>query len=117
MVGMHTLFPEIPLGLTIGATAIGIPLGVGAWLANEILGWLSLQYLYACGFMFAVSVGLCVLGSLLTPPPEIHAQEVWRAQLAQPAAIGTPNTPWYTDYRWLSLGLLLLTAAIVLWWW
>jgi SSS family solute:Na+ symporter len=104
----------------------GIPLGVAGWVGNEILGLLDIQFLYASGIMFVLSVALFVGVSLVTDPPELSRLEglVWRrairadsARDLRPGEPALPPAPWYTDFRILSVGLLLAAGAVVVWWW
>ncbi len=54
----------------LAALGVGVPLGLAAWIANEVLGVLDVQYLYASGMMLLLALGLVVVGSRATPPPE-----------------------------------------------
>lgn len=96
--------------------ALGIPLGAMAWVGNEIFGFSGIHFLYASGIVFALSVALFAAVSALTaPPPEERLDGmVWtRASMEMEAAAST----WYQDYRVLSTGLLLVTGALLVWWW
>jgi SSS family solute:Na+ symporter len=104
----------------------GILVGVMGWVGNEILGLMDVQFLYASGVMFGLSSVLFVTVSWLTPPPETSRLEglVWRRSGRDETAPrpGTgetlaTKTPWYVDYRILSLALLLVSGAVVAWWW
>lgn len=79
----------------------------------------AVHFLYVAPILFAFSSIVLVIGSLMTPPPAAEKVEglVWtgasyRAETAELAAL-----PWWQNYRILSVGLLLLTAAIVLSFW
>ncbi len=101
------------------ATLIGgVALGATGWAMNEILDIFEIQFLYASGIMFALSCLTMVVVSLLTPPPAPERVEnttwrprIWRAETQELAA-----KPWYQNYRVLSVGLLALTAIMVIWW-
>lgn len=101
------------------ALAIGVPLGIGGWVANELLDLFAIQYLYAAGIMFVISAALIIGISLLTPapPPEKVQQYVWRPALWRQESVQLAGKPWYANYRYMALGLALLAAAMVVWWW
>ena len=110
-----------PRGNRAGALwtlGLGIPVGIGGWIANEILGATEIQYLYASGLMLLASAALFVAASLATPPP--RAEQVrgctWDPAFWPPGAPGA-RPPWYADYRLLAALLLAVTATIVVWWW
>lgn len=44
------------------AIVAGVPMGVLAWLPNEMFHVTSLQFLYACGVMFVVSAAILLAG-------------------------------------------------------
>lgn len=102
--------------VTLGA---GIPLGVISWLANEVFAVVEIQYLYAAGIMLLISTGLFLLASLLSAPPEAQRREccTWNLRQWREEYASLRERPWYADYRWLALGLTILTAAVVGWWW
>jgi len=106
--------------------AVGIPAGVAGWIGNEILGVAEIQFLYASGIMLALSALLFLTVSLSTPAPDPHRLEglVWhrkarRSPMGEAGTVDSPSRalPWYTDYRFLSVCLLIAAGAIVAWWW
>ncbi len=99
--------------------AAGIPLGVAGWAFNEIAAVYPIQYLYACGVMSLVSALLFVAVSRVSaksPPSRIAAltwsPEYWRRESRQ-----LKDDPWYRNYRWQSVLLLVLALLIVGAWW
>jgi SSS family solute:Na+ symporter len=101
------------------ALAVGLPLGVAGWIVNEVVGVLSIQYLYASGVMFAVSCVLMVGISLVSRPADPQRVEatVWRKALWNDDSDALRSVSWYRNWRVLSAILLLATAIIVVWWW
>jgi SSS family solute:Na+ symporter len=94
---------------------VGIPLGVGGWVAVELMGLIDLQYLYAAMVMFGVGLALVIIASLLTPAPAASKIEghMWRPS----DAATKPGQRWYKDYRVQSAALLMVTLMVVVWWW
>lgn len=99
--------------------AIALPLALAGWVINEIAGALEIQYLYASGVMFALSVLLMVIVSLATRPvdPDRLDDTVWRPALWHEDTLQLRGVPWYRNWRVQSMLLLATTASIVFWWW
>ena len=107
----------------------GIPLGVFGWIGNEVLGVSELQFLYAAGLMFALSVVIFVAVSLVTPAPGPERLQglVWRPRSdgdgrsfmgTVPEGVpGEVAPPRYLEFRVLATGLLLAAGILVVWWW
>jgi SSS family solute:Na+ symporter len=98
---------------------LGVPAGILAWWANEILVLVQIQYLYASGVMLLASLGLMVLASLSAPAPAAaqRAGLMWTPRYWRQEQQALRGTAWYRDYRLQASGLLLLTALIVAAWW
>lgn len=99
--------------------SIGVPLGIAGFVANEVYRLSSIQFLYAAGISFAVSCLILVGVSLATSPPPRESTEglTWRRGMWAEDSRSLEGTPPYRNYRYLSLALLAVTAAIVIWWW
>ena len=75
---------------------------------------LPLHFLVAAFIIFLVSAAALIAGSLMRPAPEasvsalVFTRAVWDRESA-----ALKGVSWYKNYRWLSLGLLLLTALLV----
>jgi solute:Na+ symporter, SSS family len=96
--------------------AILVPLGIVGFAAGELLVLYELQFLYATGIMFALSVLAFVGISLATsaaPAEELReltfTRDNWRRESED-----LRGKPWYANYRYLSLALLLFTVAVVI---
>ena len=98
---------------------VGIAGGIVAFVANEILGVFELQFLYAAGISFALSWVVMVVVSLATAPPDpVQAEELtWGTEIWREETVALRGTPAWQNYRYLSIVLLLTTAAIVGWYW
>lgn len=103
----------------LATLAAGIPLGVAAWAAVEVFRLVPLPFLYASGIMLLVSAVLMLLGSLVTAPPELAEIEqlTWQRSIWRDESRELAGKPWYANYRYLSAILLVVTLAIVIWWW
>ena len=99
--------------------AIGVPLGIAGFVANEVFRLSSIQFLYAAGISFAASCLILVGVSLATspPPPEKVEGLTWKREMWTEESRALEGTPAYRNYRYLSLALLLATAVMVVWWW
>jgi solute:Na+ symporter, SSS family len=79
----------------------------------KVLGVLDLHFLYVCPIIFVgSSVILMVVSSFTRAPDQATVKSlVWTIDALRRDAEAMRAVPWYRDYRYLSLGLLLLTAA------
>lgn len=97
-----------------------IPFGVVAFVFTQIpaLQVFEIQFLYAAGVSFALSILVLVGVSLVTAPPsrEVVENLTWRPELWRIETEELRGTPWYLNYRYLSIALLVTTAAVVIWW-
>jgi solute:Na+ symporter, SSS family len=91
------------------------PLGLLAFFAGEIFEVFDLQFLYATGVMFVVSIIVFVAISLATPAPDpdefdevLFDRATWREETEQ-----LRGKPKYKNYRWLAAALFVFTIAVV----
>lgn len=111
-------WPRGTAGAAAATLLVGIFLGAAGWLANEVFGLFSIQYLYACGILFAVDAAVFVAASLLgTPPPGGRRGRLSPPTAARVLAGGRTGMPFYKDYRVLSAVLVFLAMVIVVFWW
>jgi solute:Na+ symporter, SSS family len=95
--------------------AIGLPIGLVGFATGELFELHSVQFLYATGIMVLISAVLFVTITLATPG-RAHAEisevvfdrATWREETE-----GLRGKPVWQNYRWLSLGILVLTIAVV----
>jgi SSS family solute:Na+ symporter len=95
-----------------------IPLGAMWWIINDLKGLTSIQFLYGCGLMFMLSalVFLSVTAVTKPPDPRMVEQHVWRPSIWREESAELAGKPWYVNYRILSVALLFVTTAVVIWW-
>jgi SSS family solute:Na+ symporter len=92
------------------------PVGLAAFILTQVLPEEpSIQFLYAAGISLALSVALLVLISLLGPSPDESktAELTWKHEYWAEESKELKGTPFWANYRYLSIGLLALTAVIV----
>ena len=99
------------------ALIVGTAMSFALFFGVEVSHIIPLHFLVAAVVIFAVSLAALVTASLLSPPPDaeriaplMFSDAVWRAETAH-----LKTVKWYQNYRYISLGLLLLTGAIVVW--
>ena len=82
--------------------------------------WISeLHFLHVAPLLLLVCVATEVAVSLATAPPEAEKIEpyLWTRKLYAAESAELRGVPWFKNYRVLSVLLLVLTAAVVGWWW
>ena len=94
---------------------VATSIGVVGFVTGELLELHGIQFLYATGFMVVISMICFVTISVLTPAPDrASIKEVtfdrgtWAEETQQ-----LQDKPWYQNYRWLSVGILVLTVGVV----
>lgn len=95
---------------------VGVPLGVAAWIGNEILALTEIQFLYAAGLMLLASVGLFVAASLTRPPPDAERVAGFTRSLLAWRDAPELAPRWSISEKAAAALLLGLTLALV-WWW
>lgn len=103
------------------ALMVGVPLGVVGFIVTQIdaIRLFELQFLYASGLIFLVSCLIAAVVSLATPaPPEEKVDDLtWRRTLWRQESEELRGKPWYQNYRYLTVALVLVTLPILIWWW
>jgi solute:Na+ symporter, SSS family len=91
------------------------PLGLLGFFTGEIFELYDLQFLYATGVMVVLSIVAFVAISLVTPAPDPSTFEevsfdrsTWGRETEE-----LRGKPWYRNYRYLALALLVVTVAVV----
>jgi len=105
---------------TAGAAAglaVGTLASIVLFIDDAVFHALPIHFLVAAAVIFAISFAALIAGSFLRPAPDVariaplmFSKTVWQAETEH-----LKTVKWYKNYRVLSLGLLLLTAAIVVW--
>ncbi len=101
-------------GLTVGTAA-----SFGLFFGVEVFHAIPLHFLVAAMVIFVISLAAIACGTLSSPAPDVariaplmFSKAVWHAETLHLKAA----KPWQ-NYRYLSLGLMVLTVAIVVWFW
>jgi SSS family solute:Na+ symporter len=97
----------------------GLALGIAGFFLIEIAGVFELHFLYAAGISFALSV-VALIGISLAAPSEASeeaADLTWNPAIYKAETEELKSTPWYLNYRYQSIALLLTTAVIVIAYW
>jgi len=99
--------------------AVGIPLGILGFFANEIFGLMDIHFLYASFVLFILNGVIMTVTSLNSeaPDPEVVAQYTWNKKVYKLETEELKGLPWYKNYRVQSLILLVLTACLVGYFW
>jgi solute:Na+ symporter, SSS family len=91
------------------------PIGLATFFVAEVLDLIGLHFLYGTGLMVLLSGTIFVTLSLRDDAPDqeqirdfTFTRENWRRESEELA-----GKPWYANHRYLSLGLLLVTVAVV----
>ncbi|MGY1844633.1 sodium:solute symporter family transporter [Modestobacter sp. SYSU DS0875] len=97
-------------------TLVGvIPVGLVGFATGEIFDLHGVQFLYATGIMFLLSVVSLVGISMVTEPrpAEEIAEVVFDRKTWREESVELRDKPWYRNYRYLALGLGVFTVAVV----
>ncbi len=75
----------------------------------------SIHFLHKAFYLFVISAVVNVAVSLATAPPPADkvAHYTWHKGMLEEESEELARLPWYQNYRYLALGLLLLTALVV----
>ncbi len=100
----------------IATLVVGTLTGIGLFIANEILMWTDLHFLYVAPALFLFCVLILVVLSLAGPAPE-KVEFTWSKADFDDETAALAGTPLLLNYRVLSVLLLLITAAVVMSFW
>ena len=94
---------------------VGLALGVGGFLAIEVLDLFELHFLYMAPLLFAACSAALVVGSLgaPAPAPEVIANYTWSRALFAAESAELATKPAWQNYRYQAVALLAVTAVIV----
>ncbi len=98
------------------ATIAGVvPFGVAGFAMGELWDLHGVHFLYATGIMLVISIAVFVIASLLTEAPSEESLEglTWSRDTWREETKELQGTPWYRNYRYMSLALVILTVAVV----
>jgi len=99
--------------------AIGIPLGITGFFANEIFGMMDIHFLYACFVLLLINGGIMISVSMNTeaPDPDVVEQYTWSKKMYDAETKDLEGLEWWKNYRYQSIVILGITAAIVGYFW
>jgi SSS family solute:Na+ symporter len=106
-------------GATASAAAKALRVGFGGggalFVCNVILGWTHFHFLYAAPILFVLASAVLVVGSWLQPELLTPARAAVMWQTSSWRTQGARSSPLQLlrDWRWQSVGLILLTALVV----
>ncbi|WP_444924600.1 sodium:solute symporter [Microbulbifer sp. DLAB2-AF] len=94
---------------------LGTAGGVTLFLANEVLGWTNLHFLYIAPILFVFCSMVLVASSLISPAKisEEARQFVWSRKDFDAETEALRSEPLWRNYRVLSVLLLITTALVV----
>lgn len=98
---------------------LGFAAGAVFFVLNAVWGMLDVHFLYVGPILFVLSSGVLVIASLITPAPDPGrvAPFLWTRKLYAEDVAALAGRAWYLDYRLQALGLVGLTAAILIAYW
>jgi len=91
----------------------------GLFMANEVFGLITLHFLYVVPILFIICILFLILASVMSAPEEegLRDDYVWTPAIYHAETAELKTLAWYKNYRILSVGLLGITAALVLSFW
>ncbi|MGF1470920.1 MAG: sodium:solute symporter [Rubrobacteraceae bacterium] len=97
---------------------IGLPIGIVGFFLTQVpsLQLFEIQFLYAATALTIFNVAVLVVASLATAAPSREQMEryTWSVELLREDSRELRGKPWYWNYRYWSVALLVVTAAIVI---
>ncbi|MFS4436577.1 sodium:solute symporter [Paracoccaceae bacterium GXU_MW_L88] len=94
---------------------VGVGAGIIGFAMNEVFNVFSIQFLYASGISFVLSIFMLIVVSLFTEGPSKEVQDTltWSPALWHEETEALKGKPAWQNYRYQSIALLGLTALIV----
>lgn len=101
------------------AILLGTSSGAVLFVINEILKWTHLHFLYVAPLLLGISSLVLVLVSLKTTPPPLSKVQnfSWSRTFFKAESTQLQRVPFFKNYRFLSLGIIILTAIILYCFW
>ena len=88
--------------------------GVALFFAVEVFALFDLHFLYAGPILFALAAAILFTASRPSGAPDDRQRQlVWTPAFFREESEALARQPWWRNYRWLSVGLLCLTGALV----
>ncbi len=93
--------------------------GVVLFLSNMVFGFTDIHFLYVVPILLIISLVALIVGSLMTeaPAPEKVLPYVWTKEYYTEETERLKGVPAYSNYRVLSMLLLIITGIILFYFW
>lgn len=103
----------------VAALIVGVLAGAALFTSNVVLEWTNIHFLYVAPILFLVSCIALAVVSLTSAAPreEDVAPFTWTPAFYHAETEALKAVPWYLNYRVWSIGLLALTAWLVISFW
>lgn len=77
-----------------------------------------LHFLYMAPIIFSLTIIVIVAVSLMTKAPDFSTIEnyTWTKKFYDTESKALIGVPWYKNFRVLSIGILIITTLLVIWW-
>lgn len=108
-------WPRANANAAFYTVATMVPLGLIAFIMNEVAGIVQIQFLYASGISFVTSLILITTISLAgeRPDKEVVEELTWDTDVWRQESEHLATVPAWQNYRYLSIVLLIVTAIVV----
>ncbi|MFD1912096.1 sodium:solute symporter family transporter [Halodurantibacterium flavum] len=94
--------------------AIGVPVGIIAFMLGQVLEVFQIQFLYAAGLMLLFSAALFVVVSLRTETGDTDLDELtWSRRFWDEESDELKEIPAWQNYRYIGIVLIAITAVMV----
>lgn len=120
MVGFVALiFLVFVSGPTIADTLLAYYPAASTIMYTDRAGDQIIHFLYIAPALFLLCTIVMIVVSLMTSPPPAEKIEayVWKKELFDQETQELQGVPWYQNFRYLSIILLIITAIIVISYW
>ena len=113
--GLGIFWPRTSATAAFAVLAAGLPLGLVFFVLVEVMGVFDIQFLYASGLSFVISlVALAIISPLTKAPVADKTEElIWTPDVWHAETEDLSGTPWWQNYRYQCVALALATAIIV----
>ena len=97
----------------------GLTIGAVFFVLIEFLHLFQLHFLYVAVLLFIIAVIIQIISTLLTKKPDEEKvrQLMWTPAFYKEETMELKAQPWYVNYRYYSVILLVLTAILVISFW
>ncbi len=120
---MGIFWPKTNRHAAFWTLAIGIAVGFAIFLVVEVAQWVEWQFLVVCTGLFLLNLALVIGLTLATGQADrqAHGKEethlTWDTGYWKEESRDLQQVPWYQNYRWLSVVLVVLSIGVVVAFW